>query len=403
MSRHWRPLSGQQSRIDNLDERFVLALLCYGCNLGSAQLSRSVKGVSRKQIARMNLKYSSEEGLNLCIKEVINAYNKFSLPGYWGTGKSASADGTKWDLYENNLLSEYHVRYGGYGGIGYYHVSDTYIALFSRFIPCGVYEAIYILDALLENQSDIQPDTLHADTHGQSLAVFGLAHLLGIKLMPRIKNIKRLIFYRPEPGLKVNNLGPLFRETLKWERIEACWDDMLRIAMSIKAGKISASTIIQRLNSKSRKNSVYYGFRELGRAVRTLFLLEYIQDTGMRRMINAATNKSEKFNDFSDSLFFGNKGVIRENDRSQQEKIIKYNHLTANMVILHTVETLSRTLTELREGGHEITDEMLSHLSPYRDHHINLLGDYRLDLTQKVRPLEFDIFPKKNKVVTLFL
>ncbi|MGI2030181.1 MULTISPECIES: Tn3 family transposase [unclassified Endozoicomonas] len=400
LSRHWRPLSGQQSRIDNLEERFVLALLCYGCNLGSAQLSRSVKGVSRKQIARMNLKYSSEEGLSQCIKEVINAYNKFSLPGYWGTGKSASADGTKWDLYENNLLSEYHVRYGGYGGIGYYHVSDTYIALFSRFIPCGVYEAIYILDALLENQSDIQPDTLHADTHGQSLAVFGLAHLLGIKLMPRIKNIKRLIFYRPETGLKIDNIGPLFRETLKWERIEACWEDMLRIAMSIKAGKISASTIIKRLNSKSRKNSVYYGFRELGRAVRTLFLLEYIQDTGMRRMINAATNKSEKFNDFSALLFFGNKGVIRENDRSQQDKIIKYNHLTANMVILHTVETLSRTLTELRKEGHEITDEMLSHLSPYRDHHINLLGDYRLDLKKKVRPLEFDIFPNKNKMVT---
>ena len=130
---------------------------------------------------------------------------------------------------------------------------------------------------------------------------------------------------------------------------------MLPIAMSIKAGKISpyvSSTIIKKgLNSKSRKNSVYYGFRELGRAVRTLFLLEYIQDTGMRRMINAETNKSEKFNDFSALLFSGNKGVIRENDRSQQDKIIKCNHLTANMVILHTVETLSRTLTELRKEG----------------------------------------------------
>ncbi len=61
-------------------------------------------------------------------------------------GKHASADGTRWDLYEQNLLSEYHIRYGGYGGIGYYHVSDTYIALFSHFIPCGVWEAVYILD-----------------------------------------------------------------------------------------------------------------------------------------------------------------------------------------------------------------------------------------------------------------
>ena len=66
------------------------------------------------------------------------------LPKFWGSGKRVSADGTKWDLYEQNLLSEYHIRYGGYGGIGYYHVSDTYIALFSHFIPCGVWEAVYI-------------------------------------------------------------------------------------------------------------------------------------------------------------------------------------------------------------------------------------------------------------------
>src|SRR3546814_9106689 len=85
----------------------------------------------------------------------------------------------KWSVYEQNLLSEYHIRYGGYGGIGYYHVSDKYIALFSHFIPCGVHEAVYILDGLLANRSDIQPDTVHGDTQAQSFPVFGLAHLLG--------------------------------------------------------------------------------------------------------------------------------------------------------------------------------------------------------------------------------
>ena len=30
-------------------------------------------------------------------------------------------------------MSEYHIRYGGYGGIGYYLMADSYIALFSRF------------------------------------------------------------------------------------------------------------------------------------------------------------------------------------------------------------------------------------------------------------------------------
>ena len=127
-----------------------------------------------------------------------------------GLGKHASADGTRWNLYEQNLLSEYHVRYGGYGGIGYYHVSDTYIALFSHFIPCGVWEAVYILDGLQKNESNIQPDTLHGDTQAQSTPVFGLSHLLGIDLMPRIRNWKSLDFYRPDPSSKYPHIDALF-------------------------------------------------------------------------------------------------------------------------------------------------------------------------------------------------
>jgi len=94
-------------------------------------------------VAWLNLHHVTEERLDKAIFKVVNAFNRFSLPQFWGTGKSASADGTKWNVYEQNLLSEYHLRYGGYGGIGYYHVSDMYIALFSHFIPCGVYEAVY--------------------------------------------------------------------------------------------------------------------------------------------------------------------------------------------------------------------------------------------------------------------
>lgn len=139
---------------------------------------------------------------------MVNAYNRFSLPQFWGTGKSASADGTKWNVYEQNLLSEYHLRYGGYGGIGYYHVSDMYIALFSHFIPCGVYEAVYILDGLVKNESDIQPDTLHGDTQAQSAPVFGLSHLLGIKLMPRMRNIKDLVFFKAESGAQYAMIFP---------------------------------------------------------------------------------------------------------------------------------------------------------------------------------------------------
>ncbi|CAG9186990.1 hypothetical protein LMG32289_06726 [Cupriavidus pampae] len=93
----------------------------------------SVKSLSRKQVAWLNLHHITEERLDKAIVKVINAYNQFALPKYWGSGKRVSADGTQWSLYEQNLLSEYHIRYGGYGGIGYYHVSDMYIAIFRAF------------------------------------------------------------------------------------------------------------------------------------------------------------------------------------------------------------------------------------------------------------------------------
>ncbi|MGH7732167.1 MAG: Tn3 family transposase, partial [Gemmatimonadales bacterium] len=40
------------------------------------------------------------------------------------------------------------------GGIAYHHIADTYIALFTHFIPCGVWEAVYIIEGLLKNTSE---------------------------------------------------------------------------------------------------------------------------------------------------------------------------------------------------------------------------------------------------------
>ncbi|WP_136419061.1 Tn3 family transposase [Herbaspirillum sp. ST 5-3] len=393
LHKHFGPLSGFEAKIDDPRKRFVTTLFCYGCNLGPTQTARSVKGLSRKQVVWLNLHHMTEERLDKAIVQVINAYNKFLLPKYWGSGKSASADGTKWNLYEQNLLSEYHIRYGGYGGIGYYHVSDMYIALFSHFIPCGVYEAIYILDGLIKNESEIQPDTLHGDTHAQSAPVFGLAYLLGINLMPRIRNLKQLVFFKPERGMRYQHINALFVEnkTIDWELIETHLPDMLRIALSIKAGKITPSTILRRLGTASRKNKLYFAFRELGRVVRTEFLLRYIADGELRKTIQAATNKSEEFNQFIKWLFFGNQGVIAENVRHEQRKVVKYNQLVANLAILHNVESMTRLLKEMQEEGLPINEEILAGLAPYRTEHINRFGDYTLDLDRKVPPMNYSI------------
>lgn len=385
------PLSGNESRIDEPQKRFITTLFCYGCNLGPVQTAKSIKNMTRKQIAWLNLRHATEDRLDKAIEQVVNAYNKFDLPKYWGSGRHVAADGTKWDLYEQNLLTEYHIRYGGYGGIGYYHVSDTYIALFSHFIPCGVYEAVYILDGLMKNQSDIQPDTLHGDTQAQSYPVFGLSYLLGINLMPRIRNIHDLSLFRPDDRYRYKNIDDLFSGSIDFKLIERHLRDMLRVVISIKKGKITASTILRRLGTYSRKNKLYQAFKELGKVVRTLFLLRYIDEIELRQTIQSATNKSEEFNGFVKWLFFGGEGIIAENVRHEQRKIVKYNQLVANMVILYNVEKMTHVLKELSEEGVDISKELLNGLSPYRNSNINRFGDYNLDLDREVPPLDFGI------------
>jgi len=393
---HWTrffgPISGHDAKLEDPVSRYLATTFCYGCYLGPAQTARSLGDIDRRQLSWIHWRHITEEGLDKAIREVINAYHKFALPRRWGTGKTASVDGTQWDLYEQNLLAERHIRYGGYGGIGYYHVSDTYIALFANFIPCGVWEAIYLLDGLLKNLSDIQPNTIHGDTQAQSAPVFSLAALLGITLMPRIRNWKDLTMYRPDKQTTFTHIDALFSDTVDWNLIQTHLPDMLRVALSIKAGQITPSTLLRKLGTYSKKNRLYQAFRELGCALRTEFLLKYLGSTELRSLIQTATNKSEAYNGFAQWVAFGRDGTIATNDRDEQRKIIKYNHLVANCIIFHNVFLLSRVLRDLQSEGYPLDAAEVASLSPYLRPHLNRFGFYALDMERLPPELIYDLW-----------
>lgn len=165
---------------------------------------------------------------------------------------------------------------------------------------------------------------------------------------------------------------------------------MLRVVLSIKAGKITAATILRKLGTYSRSNKLFQAFDELGRAVRTGFLLQYINDVEMRQMIHEAINKSESFHSFSKWIAFGS-NEIRTNHRGQQRKQIKFNHLVANCLIFYNVVEISRILNELIQEGQTIDAEAVAALSPYIREHINRLGRYSLDLNRKPPVIDYSV------------
>ena len=137
----------------------------------------------------------------------------------------------------------------------------------------------------------------------------------------------------------------------------------------------------------SRKNKLYFGFRELGRVVRTIFLLRYLSDAELRRTIQAATNKSERFNQFVQWVSFGGDSVIAENTRDEQRKFIKYNHLVANLLVFHNIVTLSRALNRLQSDDLKASDQALAALTPYQTEHINRFGNYTVNFSRTPEPL----------------
>lgn len=388
-TRHFGPPSGADPKLDRAKERYILTCFGYSTNMGPTQLARHTRGlVTPHMVSHINQQHVTGPKLDAARRDMLNRYHGCDLPLAWGSGRAVAADGTMMDVYEENLLAEYHIRYGDYGGIAYHHVSDQYVALVSRFVSCGTWEAIYILDVLFQNLSDIQPTEIHADTQGQATPVFALAHLFGVKLLPRIRNWGNLVFYRPSKEVRYQHIDALFRETIDWDLIETHWQDLLQVVLSIQAGKMLPSTILRRLGTYSRKNRLYQAFRELGCVVRTVFLLQYVSNLELRHQIQRETNKVEGYNGFTKWLHFGGYGVIAENDPEAQDKHIKYLDLLANAVLLQNVADMSAILPELAREGYRVTPETIAVLSPYITRHIKRFGDYIID--RRRRPAPFD-------------
>ncbi|MEO1610427.1 MAG: Tn3 family transposase [Pseudomonadota bacterium] len=386
-TRHFGPPSGSDPKLSNPTLRYLFTLFGYGCFLGPSQTERHAQSmINRQTLRRINAQHISGENLEAALRDLIQEYTRFQLPEFWGKGRAAIADGTHIELVENNLLGEQHIRYGGYGGIAYHHISDNYVALFCNFIACGVWEAVYILDGLLQNRSDIQPDTLHADTHGQSEPVFALAHLLGIQLFPRMRNWNNVTFYRSTKNVKYKHINALFTDVVDWNYIERHMQDLLQVVLSIQAGKVLPSMLLRKLGSRSKKNKLYRAFRELGRVKRTIFLLRYISDPDFRFGIRAETTKIESFHDFMDWIAFGGT-VIKSGDPVEQSKRMKYLDVVANAIMLQNVVDLTEALIDMSKDGHTITPDLVASLSPYMREHILRFGRLTVDIENKPEPL----------------
>ncbi len=357
-------------------ETILATLIAMGTNIGLTKMADSTDNVSYYQMANAAQWRLYDEAMNRARSILVNFHHKLSFPSYWGDGTTSSSDGMRVTTSVSSLHGEHNPHYGsGKGSTMYRFISDQYSVFYSKVINTNARDAVHVIDGLLHHETDLNIKEHYTDTAGFTEQTFGLCHLLGFRFAPRLRDIadaKLYTFTKPSDYPKLQNL---LKYKINTKVIEKNYDDILRLAHSIREGKVSASLIMGKLGSYARKNSLSDALREMGRIEKTIFILDYISSEELRRRIQKGLNKGEAAHSLARSVFFAKRGEFHERDLQDQMQRDSALTLLIDAITIWNTVYLTKAVDYLRERN-ELNEDLLAYVSPLNWEHINLYGHY---------------------------
>jgi TnpA family transposase len=259
-------------------------------------------------------------------------------------------------------------------------------------IAANTSEAAHVLDGLLYHDTGLAIEEHYTDTGGVSDHVFGLCHLFGFRFAPRVRDIKERKLYLLPDQKAPTSLKPLVGGVIDTAHITAHWDQLLRLATSIRTGTTTCSAMLKKLSAYPRQNGLAKALREVGRIERTLFTLDWIKNPALRRRAQLGLNKGEARNALARAIYFCRLGEMR--DRSFENQFFRASglNLLVAAIILWNTKYLDVAYADLRRQGRPVIEGLLRHVAPLGWEHIGLTGDYvwstaELPAAGSLRPL----------------
>jgi TnpA family transposase len=314
-------------------------------------MADACRGVTMRQLAWVHDWHVREETYAAALARIIETHRALPLSRVWGDGRTSSSDG---QFYPSGgraaATGEINARHGNEPGVAFYtHVSDQYDPFHTKVIAATASEAPHVLDGLLYHQTGLAIEEHYTDTGGVSDHVFGLCHLLGFRYAPRIRDLKDRRLYLFPGDEAPPSLRPLVGGVINLDHLATNWDELLRVATSIRMGTVTASAMLRKLAAYPRQNGLAVALRELGRIERTLFTLDWLSDPALRRRANAGLNKGEARNALARAIFFNRLGEMR--DRTFENQVYRASglNLLVSAVILWNTRYLQAALADMAD------------------------------------------------------
>jgi len=245
---------GKASRPPDLRRNLLHVIIAEATNMGLTAMAESC-GVSYDTLAWTAEWYFSAEALEAANAAIVNYHHRLPMTQAFGTGTPSSSDGQKFPVKGKSLTAAHLSRYfaRGQGVCTYTHVSDQHSTFDTKVITSTSPESPYVLDGILGNQTDLIVTEHATDTHGATLANFALFDLTGPQLSPRIRDLGKITLYRTGPRAdftaRYPASGHLLTRRLNEDLVTGMWDDLLRVAASVKGGHASGALVVGKLCS----------------------------------------------------------------------------------------------------------------------------------------------------------
>jgi TnpA family transposase len=387
-SRHFTHPSGNQPKAEKHMRYLYAAILAQSCNMSLEDMAQSA-GLSYKRLKWTTRWYIREEALGAAVTDLVDFQYGQPLAEKWGGGTLSSSDGQRFPVRGKVRNARALPRYFGYGqGITFYTwTSDQYSQYGTKVISATVRDATYILDEILDNETELTILEHTSDHEGYTDLVFGLFDLLGMRFSPRIKDLGGARLYRLRDDFeRYPNLEGRLTGKVDLSRIEEGWDELLRVAGSLKLGYVTASLLISKLQEYPRQNRLTRLLKEHGRLAKTIHVLRCLKDEAYRRRLGRQINKSERLHQLRGWLMFGGDGYIRRKQEAEQTCQAGCLNLMTNAVVVWNTLYMQEAVRQMDAVGNDpFDDERLQHLSPTRFKHVNRYGRYRFDVEREAR------------------